>query len=436
MNFLNKQILIDGKGAKRLQYFICICCAIWISHARLSAQYFSTDLLAGKEKVTIPFEYKQGFIIVDVRFHRAFPLKFVFDTGAEHTLLLKKVYTDILDIPYHRSIKVLGSDMKYTIYGLVCRDIYLEIKNAALVKQDILVLEEDLYLLDELTGLKIDGIIGANVFKHLIVQINYRKQEIVLWDPETFVPPKGYESLDLTIHNNKPYLSCVTSLQSGELEIAKLLLDTGASLHFLLHNNTNPHFSLPEIYTFGNIGYGLGGAIEGYLGMVNNIEVGKTKFEHVVISFQDIDTNYLQREGFIRNGIIGNKLLERFDIIIDYYDEKLYLKARNKVSKKFRYDKSGLVIYALGSAHNEFYIKEVIPESPADKVGIRKGDVIIRFQNVSSKQLDIAKIFKALSARSGKLICIKLLREGHEIKYKFRLEDFLAKALEDQNDVN
>jgi hypothetical protein len=397
--------------------------------SNLNAQYFSTDLLAGKEKVSIPFEYKQGFIIVDVRFHRAFPLKFVFDTGAEHTLLLKKVYPDILNLPYQRKIKVLGSDMKSTISGLVCRDIYLELKHAPLIKQDILVLEEDLYLLDELTGLKIDGILGANVFKHLIVQINYKKQEIVLYDPNSFKAPKSYESLDLTIHNNKPYLSCNTSLQTGDQEEAKLLLDTGASLHFLLHNNTNEHFRLPDVYTFGNIGFGLGGAIEGYLGMVNRIEVGETNFEHVVISFQEIDTNYITREGFMRNGIIGNKLMERFDIMIDYYNAKLYLKPRNKVSKRVRYDKSGLVIYALGSTHNEFYIKDVIPDSPADLAGIKKGDVLVRFQGVASKNLDISKIFKALSGRSGKKICLKLTRDGEIIKYSFRLEDFLAKAL-------
>lgn len=432
MNFLHKRLNNLLEIPPQSQLFVWVICILCLITGGLNAQYFSTDLLEGKEKVTIPFEYKQGFIIVDVRFHRAFPLKFVFDTGAEHTLLLKKVYTDILDIPYQRKIKVLGSDMKSTISGLVCRNIYLELKNAALIKQDILVLEEDLYLLDELTGLKIDGILGASVFKHLIVQINYKKQEIVLWDPSSFKVPKSFEELDLTIHNNKPYLSCTTSLQTGDQDVAKLLLDTGASLHFLLHNNTNEHFKLPDIFTFGNIGYGLGGAIEGYLGMVNRIEVGKTNFEHVVISFQEIDTNYIKREGFMRNGIIGNKLMERFDIMIDYYHAKLYLKPRNKVSKQFRYDKSGLVVYALGSAHNEFYIKDVIPDSPADRAGIRKGDVIIRFQGFSNKHLDISRVFKVLSGRPGKKVRLKLIREGEIIKYSFRLEDFLAKALRDQ----
>lgn len=433
MKIPDKHILFPGKGIFRIWFFFLIVLIGCMSPASIQAQYFSTDLLDGKEKISIPFEYKQGFIIVNVRFHRAFPLKFVFDTGAEHTLLLKKVYSDILDLPYQRKIKVLGSDMKSTISGLVCRDVYMELKNAALIKQDILVLEEDLYLLDELTGLKIDGILGANIFKHLVVQINYKKQVITLWDPEFFNPPKHYEVLDLTIHNNKPYVSCNTSLQNGEEEMAKLLLDTGASLHFLLHNNTNEHFRLPEIYTFGSIGYGLGGAIEGYLGMVNKIEVGESNFEHVVISFQEIDTNYIKREGYVRNGIIGNKLMERFDVMIDYYNAKLYLKPGKRVSKQFRYDKSGLVIYALGSTHDEFYIKDVIPDSPADRAGIKKGDVITRFQGVKSKNLDIERIFKVLSAKSGKRVCMKLVREGSEQKYTFRLEDFLAKALKEQN---
>ena len=430
MNFLHHRSTSlrnrKNKQARILSIMLCLLCIPFIT----SAQYFSKKLLGGKEMIEIPFEYQQGFIIMDVRFQRTLPLKFIFDTGAEHTLLLKKIYTDILGIPYHREIKVIGSDLTTEISGLICRNIYLGLKNASVLKQDILVLEEDLYLLDELTGLKIDGILGANMFRNLVVSIDYQKEKITLWDPEKFKEPKGFEKLDLTINKNKPYLDCAVSLQPQTSTKATFLLDTGASIHFLLHTNTDTSFHLPSIFAKGNIGHGLGGAIEGYLGMVYQMDVGKTKFKQVVISFQDVDTSLTKQKQFIRNGIIGNKLLERFIVTIDYAHSKLYLKAKRKVDQIFRYDKSGLSIYALGANHKEFYIKDVIKGSPAEKAGLKIGDVIYRFQRVPSKYMGIGRIFHVLSGRSGKKIKIKVIRADQKLTFKFRLEDFLFKGLD------
>ena len=44
----------------------------------------------GAKKVEIPFERQGNFIIVKVTFEGLFPLRFILDTGAEHTILTKK----------------------------------------------------------------------------------------------------------------------------------------------------------------------------------------------------------------------------------------------------------------------------------------------------------------------------------------------------------
>jgi hypothetical protein len=44
----------------------------------------------------------------------------------------------------------------------------------------------------------------------------------------------------------------------------------------------------------------------------------------------------------VRNGLIGNMLLERFEVFIDFHKAKLYLKAKKNYNKDFEYDKSGM----------------------------------------------------------------------------------------------
>ena len=44
----------------------------------------------GRSQIDIPFEYTNNFIILTVHFNGLLPLKFIFDTGAEHTILSKR----------------------------------------------------------------------------------------------------------------------------------------------------------------------------------------------------------------------------------------------------------------------------------------------------------------------------------------------------------
>ena len=65
----------------------------------LKGQFTTYHENGNGEKVEIPFEYINGFIVVDIIFEKVLPLKFILDTGAENTILLKRTYTDLLKTP-------------------------------------------------------------------------------------------------------------------------------------------------------------------------------------------------------------------------------------------------------------------------------------------------------------------------------------------------
>ncbi|MCB0675749.1 MAG: aspartyl protease family protein, partial [Saprospiraceae bacterium] len=99
----------------------------------------------GADIVDIPFEYSNGFILIDLVFDRHFPLRFLFDTGAENTILTKKEITDILGIPYQRTFPIIGADMRTELTAHLATGIHLRIGVMELPLQPILVLDEDFF---------------------------------------------------------------------------------------------------------------------------------------------------------------------------------------------------------------------------------------------------------------------------------------------------
>jgi hypothetical protein len=278
-----------------------------------------------------------------------------------------------------------------------------------------------------LTGVKVDGIIGANIFSQFVLGINYKKKTITLHNPSNFKPPiEKYSSVPIEVQRNKPYLTVKTKINHGEQEIdLKLLLDTGASLSLLLYTDTHESISFPPTVIKGNIGMGLGGILEGYLGRIQEMEMAGHKLNNVITNFQEIteflDTSILNN----RNGIIGNLVLDRFNVIIDYSNQQLYLKPNKKFKKAFEYDKSGLTLIATGKDLRTIVVNNVIPNSPAGDVGIKKGDIVRKVNWIPSGYLTMKDLIRILQKKEGKKIKIIIKRNGARMKFEFKLKELI-----------
>lgn len=373
----------------------------------------------------IPFEYRNDMIIVNVVFNRIFPLKFIFDTGAENTILSKKEITDFLQVPYEREFKLLGADLQTELTAYLIRNIHIRMKDVVLPRHSMLVLDEDYFRFEEVSGLEVHGILGADVFRGLIVKINYERRVITLINGKNFKPPRGYEEVGIDVHRSKAYLNTEIEVLPGKPHKVKLLIDSGAMVPLLLNVETHPTMELPPNVLKGNVGAGLGGFIEGYLGRVSSLHFGNVECKEVITNFQDIaegaDTTVLNG----RNGIIGNKVLRRFHLYIDYNGEKMYYKTNKYFKKKFEFDKSGLVVIAADTRLNKFIIHDVLSGSPGDEVGLQSGDQILRMNGTASAFLSLSSIHRRLRKKEGKQVRIVVERGNEKIKVKLKLRKLI-----------
>ena len=72
-----------------------------------------------------------------------------------------------------------------------------------------------------------------------------------------------------------------------------------------------------------------------------------------------------------------------------------------------------------------FDIYAIRKNSPADKAGIKVGDVLKKINGLSSYNLSIQKITDIFQSEDGKQITIVVDRKGKILTFKFKLEKIL-----------
>lgn len=376
--------------------------------------------------VKVPFAYQNGFLIVDILFDGVLPLRFIIDTGAEYTILTQKAISDLLGLTYEREYAMIGSDMVTVIKALLVRDVDFEIKRMKLLHRDILVTKEDYFQLNYFTGSPIHGILGADLLCRFVLEIDYDRRVIAFIDPSNYKPEAGYAEIPMTLHRNKPYLHLQTRIhEKTESRPFKYLLDTGAALPLLLLTNSDPAIQLPDHVIQGILGMGLGGFLTGAKGRIQQVQMGPYPINNLVGSFQDIklypDTTHLQG----RHGILGNLVLDRFDVILDYARSKAYVRPNGDYADPFPVDRSGLFLISTGFDLSTIMVQEVLVGSPAFEAGIRPGDILRKYNGWPVSFFGLQGLSKRFRKDAGKKVKLKIKRGRDSLRRHFTLEDYI-----------
>lgn len=376
----------------------------------------------GKKKVRFKFEQVNNLIIIPVTLNDTVELKFIVDTGVRHTLITKKSYIDSLAVVNGKKYRLYGADKTSYVDAQLVHDLQYSFGGVMAIRQTALVLDKDYFDLDNSIGFPIHGILGMDLFMRYTVKIDYERNIITLTEPEKFKPSNAYKAIDLQMIKGKPYMETVTYLDNGQAMTNLLLVDCGASLSMMLDMNSDERIVLPEKYIQGTFGQILGGDLEAYVGRVNFLGFGNYAFTDVVTNFQmpfwaDTLSN--------NNGILGGGILSRFDVIYDCMHKKMYLRKNESYDRPFTQDRSGLHIKLQGNSFNQFIIADVIADSPAAIAGIQTGDIILKCNGKPLERLSINYINNTLQNESNSLIYLTLLRQGEEVKVRFKLKDLI-----------
>ncbi len=388
------------------------------------AQLITLELKGSTHK--IPFRYVQSFIVLELKLENILPVKMIFDTGAEHNLFFNRKYTDIIQDSYLREVKILGSDLTQEIPALLTSSLSVHFGENKTWNMQFLVLMEPNNSLNEIIGEQIDGILSAAVFSNYIFEIDYKHRQIMLYDKlPSSKKLTHYQICDLLIYKNKPFVKTELMVNSNSnINPLTLLLDTGAGLTLLIYKSAQSTLDIPSTLVPGKLGTGIGGLLNGYIAKSEKLIFCNTDFLNLMTNYLEIHTDYALKESQYKQGLVGNQILDKYSIIFDYNQSKLYWK-KLKRDVEFNYDRSGISLIAGGENLNKFVVAYLIPGSTAEVAGLKTGDQILKINGIPASWLSLNSIQRKLSQKGHKKISLKLKRANEKLKIEFNLKDIL-----------
>jgi predicted aspartyl protease len=370
----------------------------------------------------IPFEVYSNLIVIKLKINGSDSLNFILDTGVSSIIITDPTLAKTLDLDFVRTVKITGAGEKHGINANVSIDHEVDLGFVRAYHQNLVVLDEDILKLSEYMGIPIHGIFGHDLFSRFVIKVDFAKRILLLKEPSKYKYRKHQgERYPIVVTQSKPYMDDVAFAQDSDpFKPLRLVIDTGAGHALLLNAQENTNIQLPDKVIRANLGRGLNGNINGNIGRISKIKIGKYEFNEVLASFPDslsFSIKFDTTESLVRQGSIGGEFLRRFVITFNYRESYIVLKPiKSKYRETFEHDMSGMEIRAAGQYFDEFQVTFVSPGSQADKAGVIVGDQIVFFNNKHFKEININDIYRKLSSKEGSEVEL-FVRRNNELKF-------------------
>lgn len=339
-------------------------------------------------------------------------LSFILDTGSGGISLDSTTadYFGIKGEPSNRTVKGIAGIRSLSF--LYNRNLHLP----GLTIDSLNFHINDYSILTSVYGERIDGIIGYSVFSRYIVKIDYDSSKIEFWTRGSIKYPRGGHLLKPVI-TTLP-VQTVKIKDSLSLE-SRFLIDMGAGLNFLFSSDfvKDSSFIRTKRKMYVKEAEGMGGKIDILLTTIKEIKLGPYKFRNVPVNVFNDENNVTSYPHL--GGLIGNDLLRRFNVIINYDHSEFYLMPNAHYHDQFDYAYSGLELYYI---NGQIIIGDVAKKSPAEAAGLLEGDVVIAInKNFSQNMTQYKAAIQSVGDKTNVIV-----RRGTELlQFTFRVKNIL-----------
>ncbi len=297
--------------------------------------------------LALSFELSSNKIYMQTKVNGQGPFPFVLDTGAPFTVVdwelaqslgIKVFTTGEVGGAGHGTVKLgTATGVRLTVDGLRYQPRRME----------IIPLKATL---SPVEGRDVMGLLGGDVLERFVSEFDY-EASVVRLHPAQFQYEGAAKPQPVTIEGHVLARATVT-IAGREPISGRFIIDTGARLALSLNTHVvNEHKLLgddiPHVTTI--VGWGLGGPLEHGLTRAKTLSIGDVTFNAPTVALSQ-DTRGVLASRHI-TGIIGNEVLKRCRVFIDYGRDQLILEPVEAAMKTpFPADCSGLFITAGGEA--------------------------------------------------------------------------------------
>jgi PDZ domain len=349
----------------------------------------------GGNVAELPAQFLDNLVFVPVRVNQGQPSMFQLDTGAAVSSIdparaaelgvasLRSPVLDLTDVDF--SLAQLGSQA-----------------NAGFGRR---------------LGRPYEGAIGNDILSGAVIEIDYGRQTVRLYDPASYHYKGAGKGLPLTMRDGMPAVRAkidVAGHKSGE---ALFVINTALDVPVLISDRfaNQRHFFSSHLKTVplapGELGVG-GKAV---LGRIEYFEIGPYQIQAPLAAFAE---GPLSSDDSQIAGEIGGGMLRRFTITLDYTRNLAYLDGNSEIHADDHEDMSGVSVAATGPGLRTLEVVQVRSGSPGAEAGVQKGDVIEGVDDEAAADISVTAVrelfrnvghkYKLLINRDGKTMTINV----------------------------
>jgi len=365
----------------------------------------------GDRAENIPFKFIGNHLYIPVTVSGKERL-WVLDTGASMTVLNKE-FAEELGLELEGEMK--GRDAGGTVTASFTTLPPYSVKDIQFQDQTVAVI--DMNELIRRLGTDVVGVLGFDFLSRFVTKIDFANELVSFYELENFEYAGDGHVLDMHIYNSVFSVHAVLDgAQSGSW-----LFDIGAGTTHL-----DGRYALREGYAKKDgvirMGHGAGNEFRVKDIKCDSIQfAGFTVYEpEISFSYGGTDTTFTADQ----IGVLGNSLFRNFVLYCNYTSERLIVERGDKFNQPWPVDNSGLQI---GWGQNrEVEVSYVSPDTPAEKAGFAKGDLLRSINGINVGLFDgVIAIRKLLEANPGTTYEFVVDRAGENKKLKLKLAQFL-----------
>lgn len=350
----------------------------------------------GGNAAQIPAVFLRNLIFMPVRLNGGKPTLYELDSAAEKCAVDRNVAGDSA-----------GDALRYAVLalpGVALPFVTLPAVSRAEFAQQV--------------GQPYQGTLGRDFFDRVVVEVDYHRQTVQLYDPSAFTYTGQGKSFPLTFSGPVPLIHAKFDVPGHRSESADFAVDTALDSGVIFYRGytdsqriSAAHFksepaSYPEV----------DGGAKIFLGRLKAFQIGPYQVEDIVGVF----TQQKTQVGADKNiaGAIGANFLRRFTVIYDFPHHQVILEPNVDLNHDTDEDMSGLSIIAKGPNLKVFEVTAVQPGTPAARAGIVPGDVIAGIGDEAAADLTLSAVrdlfrqvgyqYKVLIDRKGQTITVSM----------------------------
>jgi len=346
---------------------------------------------------------------------------FVFDTGADNL--------------YFDSLFYVRSSFKPE------KIVKAKLPGAGNTPQDVIVILDSLffqfhdetYLTSIIPVLKLkpilgdfaDGIIGSEYFMDKVLQINYEDSYARVFKSISTVDTANYSRIQLEYIDKRFFMPLELDINDSVKIEGRFLLDFGAGGSISLTSSAALKFNLSDVIEnkvkyFSKYG-GVGGESSSYAFKAKSLSVLDYQLDSVAMDYSIDTAGALSSKKHF--GLLGNEILDRFDILLDFKANTLFIKPNGNYTQPFKFSRLGFSYVDRNITKGGWIITGFYDNSPASLSGLKIDDKVTHVNDMPVNKIsyeDQKDLFKTLNK-----IKVTIKREDKFIDFWFKLKEVI-----------